>query len=127
MVAAVLGVLTGFGIPRVALAAEQSRVDGAAATLRSVWHAQRMHWIEEGRYAADFPELETLRLIEGGVDAASEPFTYSFTLGLDQSFTVQAVRQGSSVWSGTLTIDESGAIGGTISDGGSDVISPTVD
>lgn len=124
LVMVVLGVLLVAGVPRAARAAEEARVDAAAATLRSLWHAQRLHRFETGAYATDASALVDMRLVEPAVFSASAPFRYRLAAADAESFTWEAERRGTSVWSGVLSVDEDAVLSGDVSDGASDAIAP---
>jgi len=113
LVLVVLGVLLGMAWPRFERAGEQVRVDEAASRLRSVWLAQRLHHLETGAFADDLSDLEALRLLDRAVASQLEPFAVTLLSASADAFDVQAERSGSSAWSGTLVLDESGAIGGS--------------
>ncbi|GJM22069.1 MAG: hypothetical protein DHS20C15_19840 [Planctomycetota bacterium] len=127
LVVIVLGIVIGAGAPRASLAAEEARVDGAAATLRSLWHAQRLFRLEAGVYSRETSELEEQRLIDTAVFAAQQPFVYRLVDPDDDSFEFEAERVGSSVWSGVLSIDSDGVISGRVLRGGGDEITPMHD
>ena len=49
----VMGVLAVPVTARFSLALEQTRVDNAAASLQTIWRAQRMHRFETGSFTTD--------------------------------------------------------------------------
>lgn len=116
LVLVVLGVLLGMAWPRFGLASEQARVDMAAGVLRSVWLAQRLHHLETGAYADDFAQLAALRLLDATVAEEVQPFSYALEAPGPDAFTAQALRAGSSEWSGALAIDEGGGVSGSTVD-----------
>jgi len=123
LVVVIMGIVFTAAVPRSAVAFEEARVDGAAATLRSIWSAQRLHWLERHSYAASLGDLSSLLLIEPGVASETKPFDYAITTADATTFTAQATRSGSTWWSGSLAVDETSAITGTITDGdGRDVV-----
>ena len=70
--------------------------------------------------------LEALADASEAVRAADEPFTYALVAADATTFEATAVRTGSSVWVGTLSIDERGDLTGTVRYGeAGDVIAPT--
>lgn len=125
LVLVVVGVLLGMAWPRFGLAGEQARVDLAAGVLRSVWLAQRLHHLETGAYADDFAQLEALRLLDAAVADEDQPFSYALESPGPDAFTAQALRTGSAEWSGTLTIDEGGGVGGSTADQGGRHVQPS--
>ena len=124
LVVCVLGVLVGWGAPRYAVAVEQTRVDQAAAALRSVWLAERMHWLEHHSFTADLDALASERLVDQALLDQKQPFVFAIDAADAVSVAVSAERTGSEAWSGTLTLDESGAIVGSTQHEDGTVVSP---
>jgi len=124
LVMIVLGVLLVGGVPRAAKAAEEARVDAAAATLRSLWHAQRLYRFETGVYARDESALVAMRLVEPNVFTVTTPFVYRLEAADDVSFVWEAERSDTRVWTGTLSVDEDALLSGQITDGDGDAIAP---
>ncbi len=115
----VLGVLLSLGIPRFQQSLEQSRADVAGASLRSIWSAQRLYWLENRAYAPDLPTLLTANLIDPSLTTSTVPYTYTVTGPLDNSaFTATAARSGSSTWSGSWAITQDGTTSGSLLQGG---------
>lgn len=123
VVATIMLVVIGTVAPSYRVAMEQTNVDRCAAMLRSIWHAQRMHWLEMRTYAKTLQELVDARTLDAAVAGATEPFTFSMDSASDKKFDAEAVRTGSD-WSGTLTIDETGAIAGHVQDPGGKRVDP---
>jgi type II secretory pathway pseudopilin PulG len=124
LVTVVLGVLLGQGLPRFERAGEQVRVDAAAAGLRSLWLAQRLHWLEAGTFADELDTLSELRLVDATVAAAAEGFVLEVLDGDAQGFAARALRVDSGHWTGELTLDESGAVQGFTQDAGGQHVQP---
>ncbi|NLF07261.1 MAG: prepilin-type N-terminal cleavage/methylation domain-containing protein [Pirellulaceae bacterium] len=119
----VVGALTAFGIPSFQRAMEQSRVDIAAANLRAIWAAQRLYWLEYHEYSPNLDPLNDLELLDSEIMNTSTGFLYS-TESTEDGFETAADRTGTPHWSGTLTIDQTGAIDGNITSGDGKVITP---
>ena len=124
IVMAITGVVFSLGIPRAQNAFETARVDHAGATLRSIWSAQRMHWLEARSYAETIEDLAEVDLIEPKLSVVKQPFEYEILAADDGSFVARAVRNGSTFHRGELRIDATGAITGRIEDGDGRVFSP---
>lgn len=124
LVLCVMGVLVGWGAPRFAAAVEQTRVDQAAAALRSVWLAERLHWLEHRSYSDDLDELADGRLVDQALLDQTEPFVFAIESADAGTLSVTAERTGSEAWSGLLDIDESGAVGGSTQHEDGTVVSP---
>ena len=114
VVVMLIGILASMAVPSFRRALQQSHADIAGANLRSIWSAQRVYWLEYRTYTDQLSDLDTEGLIEPALLTASEPYSYAITSADATSFTATATRGGSALWSGTFTIDESGAITGTV-------------
>ncbi|MFI5454619.1 MAG: type IV pilin protein [Isosphaerales bacterium] len=113
----VLGILLSMGVPRFQQSLEQSRADAAWASLRSIWSAQRLYWLENRVYAPDLPTLSNL--IDPSLTTSTVPYTYAVTGPADNSsFTATATRGGSSSWSGSWSITQDGNFSGSLQQGG---------
>jgi prepilin-type N-terminal cleavage/methylation domain-containing protein len=123
VVMVMIGVMVAMSVPSYQRAIEQSRADIAAANLRAIWAAERLYWLENGRYtpAADPPTPDTalqslrdLGLIDGEIVAGTGGYTYAITSASATAFTATATRPGTS---GNFTISELGVVGGTVTVG----------
>jgi type IV pilus assembly protein PilE len=108
------GVMAVMAVPSYRRGMEQSRVDQAAATLRTVWAAQRIYRLDNSSYAADLSTLSAAKLIDPSIASTSNPFSYEITAANAAGFTMSAHRSGSQVWGGALSIDETGVVTGSI-------------
>jgi len=117
IVVIVIGLLASMAWPRFDVACEATRAEDASAVLRSVWLAQRMHWLEHGSFAPSLQDLSDEQLLDKVVPDLTQPFTYTLLNGDASGFAAQALRTGSQEWSGTLVLDETGAVSGQIQDG----------
>ena len=117
IVLVVLGLLTTMAWPRFDVACEATRAGQAVGVLRSIWLAQRMHWVEHGAFADSLTDLADQKLLDAAVATSAQPFVYSVLAADEASFAVQAVRAGSQAWSGTLVLDETGELTGQLQDG----------
>jgi Tfp pilus assembly protein PilE len=117
IVVAMTGILAAMAVPSFQRAIEQSKVDQAAATLRSIWAAQRFYKLDHGAYADDNTDpartaievLEQAGLLDDDLDTAA----FLFSVG-DGGFPVQAERNGGTIWWGGLAIDQEGVITGQV-------------
>jgi prepilin-type N-terminal cleavage/methylation domain-containing protein len=117
--AVIMCVLVAMGIPRFQQSLEQSRADVAWASLRALWSAQRLYWLENRTYAPDLPTLLSANLIDPSLSTATAPYTYQMTTPSDgSSFTATATRSGTSSWSGSFTIAVDGSFSGSIQQAG---------
>ena len=121
----IAGVLVAFVVPSFSRVTEQTHVDAAAQYLRSIWSAQRVYWLENRTFASTLGDLSALGLIDNKIGGGNDGyFTYSITAAAADTFNVTAVRAGSGVWSGTLTITQDGEVTGFVSKGGANVLTP---
>jgi len=125
LVVLVLSAMAVAAIPRFSLAVEQARVDQAAATLHAIWVAQRLQLLETDSFADDLVTLSDAGYIAAAIDTASTPFDFSIGDADADGFLAQAVRSGSTTWTGTLMIDETGTLSGSTDDGDDHVATPT--
>lgn len=113
---AILGVIIAFAEPSFRRTIEQSRADIAVANLRAIWTAQRLYWLENRTYAESLSELESLDLLDSTLVTASDPYSYEIGDDADETtFTATATRASGGSWSGSFTIDQTGAVTGSIS------------
>jgi prepilin-type N-terminal cleavage/methylation domain-containing protein len=124
LVVAVIGVIASRAAPHFHVALEQARVDAAAAGLRSLWVAERMWWLEERSFSDSADALVARRLLDEGLIAQTAPFDFTLLDADAGSFSARMVRSGSDEWAGTLLIDETGEITGTIQDTSGHHVSP---
>ena len=106
------------GIPRFQQSLEQARADVAGASLRSIWSAQRLYWLQYRTYAPDLPTLLSANLIDPSLTTVTAPYSYQVTGASDSTFTATATRSGSSFWSGTFTITADGTFSGSVQQSG---------
>jgi type IV pilus assembly protein PilE len=123
-VVAIIGAFAMFAVPSFRRAVERSHADFAAASLQCVWVAQRYHHLDHGSYAADLATLEAEQLIENTIRLATRPYAFAITTADAATFTATATRVGSTVWSGTLSIDQDGRIQGVVGDADGTTIAP---
>jgi prepilin-type N-terminal cleavage/methylation domain-containing protein len=119
----VTGVLLSMGVPLFQQSLEQSRADVAGASLRAIWSAQRLYWLQNRTYAPDLPTLLAASLIGPSLNTVTTPFTYSIASASDTWFTATATRVGSTNWSGSFTIAADGTTSGAVQQSGTTTIS----
>lgn len=111
VVVVITGVLAAMAVPSFQRAVEQTRVDQAAATLRTIWAAQRFYRLEHGAYATKLVDLVEAELVEPEllqVDDPDQPYEYAMEADAGTGYLVTAARQGpGSIWSGTLSLEVS--------------------
>jgi type IV pilus assembly protein PilE len=116
----IMSILASFGVPKLQLSLERSRANVAGASLRSIWSAQRLYWLENRYYAPDLTTLHGADLIDQSLVSGSAYYTYSVTAtswdsaGNVTGFTVTAERTGASYWNGQFFIDTYGNLTGQI-------------
>ena len=121
----VVSVLLAMSAPPVLRIMEEAHADTAGANLNAIWNAQRFYWLENRTYAADLATLESAGVLDATISSASGRYVYAIDSADDSTFLATATRAGSGVWSGEFTIDETGAVAGTVQKtGGTYVISP---
>jgi len=128
VVLTIVGIMASMSIPLYTKALEQARVDAAGAKLQGIWSAQRIYWLDRRTFAGSLGELQSLDLLDSSYVATQGDPDASFVYGIlrasDGAFTARARRNDSEVWSGTLRIDESGELTGTIRHNNGTVLAP---
>ena len=124
VVVTILASLAAAAAPSYIRTSEQTRVDACAAALRSVWSAQRAHWIEAREYASSFQILEDERLLERGAVSGWDAFSFHLASASASAFSVTATRSGG-VWTGILGVDEKCEVHGVTSDAGGNHVVPS--
>jgi type II secretory pathway pseudopilin PulG len=120
-----LGVLLSMGVPQFQRSLEHSRADLAGASLRAIWSAQRLYWLQSRAYAPDLDTLLAANLIDPSLATVSSPYTYSVDPSDPSGFKATATRTGSSVWSGSFSVAADGTFSGSVQPaGGSTAIVP---
>src|SRR4051812_529735 len=115
----IIGILLTLTVPGFARVREQNRVDAATQFLRSIWAAERVYWLENRTFTDSLVTLNSMNLIDPKIAGGSDgTFAYQITSATDAALTVKATRNGSAVWSGTLTITETGEVTGFVASGG---------
>ncbi len=123
VVMVVIVVLISMAAPSFHRSIEQSHADIAGANLRAIWTAQRLYWLDYRTYAGNLyllagkdpnpphDDLEDLReLLDPAIVSDNDPYDYGIGSASTSSFTATATRSGSTIWSGVLSIDETGVI-----------------
>jgi prepilin-type N-terminal cleavage/methylation domain-containing protein len=123
----IMGILLSFAAPSFTRAVEQSKADVAGGNLRSVWSAQRLYRLDNLAYAPDLPTLVSAGLLDASFPAtpgnATPPYAFAVGSADNQIFAITATRSGG-VWSGVFSIDQTGTITGTLTNGSEAPISP---
>ena len=112
VVLVVVGVMLTISAPSFRRAVEQSRADIAAANLRAIWAAQRLYWLDQHTYTSNFADLQPL--LDPSIPSSSSVYVYSIGSADGSTFTATATRTGSGTWSGQFTIDQTGAVSGSL-------------
>jgi type IV pilus assembly protein PilE len=114
VVTVMIGILTSMTVPSFRRAVERAKADLAAAQLQGVWSAQQVYWLENRTYATSLSELTSLGLLDQSVSNKDQSYLYAITTANASTFAASATRQKSNTWSGKLTIDQTGAVAGSI-------------
>jgi prepilin-type N-terminal cleavage/methylation domain-containing protein len=114
--------------PIYSRAIEHAKAETAAASLRSVWSAQRIYWLENKTFAPSLNALESMDLVTPALaqTQSSPGATYVYQIASADSgqFSATATRNGSGVWAGQFQIGEDGLVTGVITGPGGQQISP---
>ena len=123
-VAVMLGILFAMAAPTFVDTVEQAHADIAGADLRAIWVAERFYWLENRSYTTNLAALEALGLLDPSIVAGTSHYTMSIAFADDASFTAEATRINSGLWSGSFQINETGAVGGVVQALGHSNITP---
>lgn len=107
-------VLMTFAVPGISKNSEAVRMDKASSDLRCLWRAERRFRLEHGSFTGSIASLETAGYIRPALASATEPFTFTVTVGNRSKLTIEAKRTGHDNWYGTLRINEYGELSGDI-------------
>lgn len=124
VVLTMMAILVSLSVPIFRRALEQAQADIAAANLRAVWSAERLYWLENHVYSSDLNELRALGLLDPSLLSSSSAYVYQLQSNGATAFTATATRNGSTLWSGTLIVDQSGNFSGVIMAPGQTTITP---
>lgn len=128
VVMTIMAVMFLYAIPQYRVAMEQAKVDFAATTLKSIWTAERMYWVNNHVFCGDLDTLESNQLVEAGfsarVNASASPFRYSILSADANTFTAVAESALSS-WNGQFAISEQGVVSGQVTGHHGDVVTAT--
>jgi type II secretory pathway pseudopilin PulG len=119
VVLVVMAIIMSMGVPRFSRSLEQSRADVAAANLRAIWTAERLHWLEHREYA-DLATLVSRNLVDASACTGTS-YAYSATPAGD-GFVARAERNNSETRGGCLQIDESGVLENLLTCSGGDPV-----
>lgn len=125
VVMTVAGILTTAAVPSFRRTLERAKADQAAASLRAIWSAQQLFWLENQTYATSLPQLESLGLVDPSILQSGGDYTYSLGSASAIAFTIRATRQANGASTGSLSIDQSGIVTGTIRVPGGISITPS--
>lgn len=122
MVMTIMGVLIAIPAPMFGRAVEQSRLDFAAANLRAIWGAERYFFLEHGRFGtlaelgSDADGLDPL--VDPSLAAGGSYYRYTIDVAGDgRGFVATAAHPGTPSCSGSIAMDETGALAGLITYG----------
>jgi Tfp pilus assembly protein PilE len=110
-------------LPTYRRAIEQTRIDLAAAQLRGIWAAQRVYYLENRSYTNDLTVLGSSGLIDTTSLAVDTYYYYSLS-STGSSFAATASRSGSTSYTGTISINETGVVTGNVSGADGSTLTP---
>lgn len=120
----ITGVLLSFSVPKIGKSAEAVRVDKAASELRSLWRAERRYKLERGSFAPDISDLENAGYVNAHFSGSLDPFSYKVLVGTRSKLMLEAKRNGTGLWFGSLQIDEFGELTGKSQSKEGDLVIP---
>lgn len=125
VVLTMMAIMIAMAAPSFRRAMEKAKADLAITNLRAVWAAERFYWIDNRIYCSDLSQLVLLDLLDADVVSSASSYSYQVSISADgESFTATATRSGGSLWSGSFSIDQTGALTGSVTADGEPTISP---
>jgi Tfp pilus assembly protein PilE len=124
VVLTIMAVLVSMSAPSFSRSVEQSHADIAAANLRAIWNAQRIHWLDNRTYADSIADLVNLGLLDPVLASDNGRYSYAISYADSETFNASATRKANVRWSGQLLIDEGGNVVGSITGNNSVEIFP---
>jgi prepilin-type N-terminal cleavage/methylation domain-containing protein len=132
VVVTLMSVILSIVAPSFNKAVEQSKVDIAVANLRSIWAAERFYLVvnpqqaDPPAFSLDLQQLLSLGVVDAALTTATSPYSYSVSSNsaVNPGFIATATRTGVGQWQGSFSIDQSGNISGSLSDGSGGLIVP---
>jgi prepilin-type N-terminal cleavage/methylation domain-containing protein len=109
VVSTIMGIIVAIPIPQFAKAIEQSKLDIAAANLRSIWCAERYYFLEHNAYG-QIQDLQALGLLDPSIASGTTFYAYKIDPADGQSFTATAQHPPSTRCMGPMTIDQTGEL-----------------
>ena len=124
LVSILMGILFAMAAPTFVDTVEQAHADIAGADLQAIWGAERFYWLENRTYTTNLATLEALGLLDPAVVAGTSRYLYSIEYADDSSFTAEATRINSGLWSGGFHAHEDGVVSGVVQAYGHSDIKP---
>lgn len=120
IVLTVMAILISMAMPRFSRSLESAKADVAGANLRAIWAAERLYWLDHRNYTSSLDTLVSQNLLDPSI-TANTSYSYLVTTADSTTFSATAQRLNGS-WSGSFTIDQTGAISGNLTCPGQDSI-----
>jgi prepilin-type N-terminal cleavage/methylation domain-containing protein len=124
LVLGIVGMLSTAAVPSFKVAVEETRVDRSVGELRSMWIAQRLHFLQAGRFADSLAELSKANLLPMGATGRTEGFAFKIQPDRRGELKMKARRVKDSSWSGEIYLDKNARLKGEISSKQGDVVTP---
>lgn len=124
IVVVMAGILMTFAVPKSSVTLENTQVNEGVAGMRSIWLAQRRYRMENDRFAPSLKTLVKDGFVQQQVLDKREPFRFKVRTTTNGKLTIMAERDRESGWRGTLTLDEMGKLGGSVTDRGGRSVGP---
>jgi Tfp pilus assembly protein PilE len=128
-----MSIILVIAAPSFSKAVEQSKSDIAVANLRAIWAAERFFLVANPQqadppaFSFDLGQLFSLGLIDASLTTVTSPYSYAVETNsaVNVGFSAVATRTGGGQWQGSFSIDQSGTISGSLSDGAGGSILPS--
>jgi Tfp pilus assembly protein PilE len=124
LVTAIVVALTMAAVPNFGIIVEETKVERAVSQMESLWLNQRLHYLQTGRFALTVDELIGAKLLPTGAQGSTKGFEFKIRHDSGGRYKLQAVRDGSSGWTGALELNQHGHIDGEITNRSGDEVRP---
>lgn len=124
IVLTIMTVMMSLSAPSFHRTMQQSHLDTAATTLRTLWTAERIYWLENRTFTADLNELQALDLTDSNMLAPLNGYSFAINSATGDEFNATATLRATGKWSGQLAVTEEGGVTGTIQAAGEQDLTP---
>ncbi len=124
IVVVIAALLATMAVPKVSKSVENTQVNQGVAGMNSIWLAQRRYRLQNAEFAPSLDLLVEYGYADKRLRDKKEPFEYSVSRRGADGLRIVARPASSSGWTGELTLDELGRVGGRVINGEGNAVKP---